>query len=334
MLNFDGTWGAVKSRIVVRAGLVLTAILSAAMLTGSNRPDRLIVYSNGGKAVYREVSGAIPTAIYETTADFITNGDAKLSPTNNYIAVVETREGVIPPGGYDYSVLPENNLVIIDTSGNIICSTGDNARKCSWSPDGKKLAYIAGTYIEGGLGFKTTGVYELDVPICIKKKIVKDYSHPVVNGDEGGGYDLSWAKHDSNLYVQEFPALGGNYLYDPKTGKTQQVAYKGIYFSPDGRYYLSIDPEGLRTSIYVTTTNEDITTRVRQRIKELPAGWVSGRPHHLLATISEYDIKRDAGSGEGKARAYPASKSPLRAQTFILYDVEKDSVEKEWIEQK
>jgi hypothetical protein len=321
-------------RIVLGIIVIVAVVITAVILAGDDRFDGPGAFSKNDKAVYLVKSRAETALIYETTADFIYSGNTKLSPTNDYIAVIETKRGVVPPGGIDYSILPENNLVIIDTFGNIICSTGDNARRYSWSPDGKKLAYIAGTYIEGGFGFRTTGVFLIDVPSCIKRKIVKDYPHPTADGDEGGGYDLNWAVHDSNLYVQEYPALGGNYSYDPKTGKTKQVAYKGIYFSPDGRYYFSLDPEVLQVDLYVTATNEDITSRVRQQIREIPAGWVPDRPHHLLSTIIEYDRKPEDTSGVHKARAFPAGKYPVKEKTFLLYDVEKDSVVKEWTEDK
>lgn len=320
----------------VGLGIIIAAaaIIAAVILAGDGRFDGPSVYTKGGKEVYYVKSRAETTTVYETTADFIYDSDAKLSPTHDYIAVIVTKQGVVQPRGHEYAVLPENNLIIVDVSGNIICSTGDNARVVSWSPDGTKLAYITGLFREEGIGFKPTGVYVIGIPDCTKVKVVRDYPRMSEDGYDGCGYDLNWALHDSVLYIQESSHWGGNYSYNPKTGKTQQVDYKGIYFSPDGRYYFSLDPEVLQVDLYVAATNEDITSRVRQRIKEIPAGWVPDRPHHLLSTLIEYDKKPEDTAGIRRPRAFPVGKYPVKLRTFLLYDVEMDSIVKEWTEGK
>jgi len=321
-------------QIILGVIALVAGIIGAVISAGGGSSKYPIVFTQNGKVVYLEKSKTDTIALYETSADIIYRGNTKMAPTNDYIAVIETKAGVVPFGGNDYSVWPENNLVIIDTSGNVICSTGDDARRCSWSPDGTKLAYITGLFREEGMGFKPTGVYILDIPDCIKVNVVRNYPHISEDGDEGYGYDLNWASHDSILYIQGLSHSGGNYSYNPRTGKTQQVDYRGIYFSPDGRYYFSLSPEVLQVDLYVTATNEDITSRVRQRIKEIPAGWVPDRPHHLLSTLIEYDKKLEDTAGVRRPRAFPAGKYPVKSKTFLLYDVEKDSIVKEWTERK
>lgn len=242
-----------------------------------------------------------------------------LSPNRRLISAIEPEDSV------------RNRMVIIDPQGKILYSIDDDVRRYVWSPDGSQIAYIAGTYYEGGVGFKTTGVYIFDLEDGGKKQITKDFPHPALQDFEGGGYDLNWALHDSNLYVQEFEPLGGNYRYNTKTGKTERVPYKGIHFSPDGKYYLALSSED-HPRLYVSSTNEEITDRAQSKLGYLPRSWMSDQKHHMLAVKVEYEPTPEDTISSGRPRAVVKGERKVIQKTFFIYDVEKDQVIKEWVE--
>ncbi|MFQ6008665.1 MAG: hypothetical protein ACE5K8_06905 [Candidatus Zixiibacteriota bacterium] len=239
-----------------------------------------------------------------------------VSPSDTIIAMLITKRGITPPGAHDYSVPPKNSLVFIDRDGNEIMTLDEDVRKFSWSPDGEKIAYIKGTYYEGGVGFKTTGVGIFDLKDKSKTQIKKDFPHKTIRGFEGGGYEINWARHDSNVYIQDFGYLDGIYRYNTKIGKSEKVDYKGIDFSPDGKYYKEI--EGIH--IYLTATNEDITSQLIARFgpewSRVSLNWVFNKGH-CLHVIRKTAVQKAEFSWE-----YPVVHN-------VLYDVEEDRVVKE-----
>ncbi|MDD3731053.1 MAG: hypothetical protein PHU88_01615 [candidate division Zixibacteria bacterium] len=266
--------------------------------------------------------------LYETDKDYISYRGVHISPNNKYIAVIETTEGYTPPEKYDYEILPKNSLVIIDTNGTVYYKIDDNVRKLSWSPDGTKLAYITGEYREEGLGFKSTGVFLFDLINGNKITVTKDFPHPSIKNYTGAGYDINWAVHDSNIYIKEYDKAGGNYVYDTKTRTTHQVPYKGIHFSPDGKYYIAINPED-DTYIYETATNQDISDEVKLAINSIPISWLPDREHHLQVVKLLYSdtLKYDS------VRIVVDNRK-IRGKRYIIYDVDKRVIVKEWVEEQ
>jgi hypothetical protein len=218
--------------------------------------------------------------IYETDKDFLK--EIRISPSDNSIALVVKEKGEseqVEGGWYELSVLPRNSMVIIDTGGNEIDVLEEDVRELSWSPDGEKIAYITGTYREGGVGFKTTGVWIYDLKHKTRTRIRKDFPHRQIEGIEGGGIEIAWAGHDNNIYIRDFDYLDGIYRYNTESGKSEKSDCKGIDFSPDGKYYIG---EG---KMYLTATNEDITDRLKTRFgpewSQFFMKWVFDRGHYL-----------------------------------------------------
>ena len=320
-----------------RTFFFITAILLLAVCLVLSSPEmkRTYVYFGGPdyfwkiskniedkKRLYRhDVSTNERKMIYETHKALIT--DIRVSSSDTIIALVVKEGGVTPPGEHDYSVLPKNSLVFIDVYGNEITTLDDDVRKLSWSPDGEKIAYIAGTYYEGGVGFKTTGVYIFDLRDKTKKQIKKDFPFEPLRGFEGGGYEINWARHDSNIYIRDFSYLGGIYRYDTTTGKSEKADYKGIDFSPDGMYYKAI--EG--THVYLTATNEDITSQLIAKFgpewSRVALAWVFDKGHclHVVNHILEPVVIGKFSSGKDRW-GYPVKHN-------VLYDVEEDRLVKE-----
>ncbi len=325
-----------KIMTLIPLGFCLCVFLVSSLIIGAgrNKERTRYLYSLDSKGIH-----TLDTKSNERKIIFDTSGlygvSFSLSPSDTILALLVTERGVTPPGAHDYSILPKNSLVFINSEGKEIRKLNEDVRKFSWSPDGEKIAYITGTYYEGGVGFKTTGVYIFDLRDGSKKQITKDFSYPTIEhrGKEftGGGYDLNWAVYDSNIYIQEFDYLGGNYMYNTKTGKTEKVTYKGIYFSPDGKYYLKLSSEDY-PHLYISATNQDITDQIKSRFGYLPQGWMPDQKHHMLAVKIDYEPSALDSIGSGKPKVMKKVERKIRQKTYFVYDVEKDQIIKEWIE--
>ncbi len=297
---------------------------------GVNRTSLSYLYFIDSKGIHR-----LDTTSNEKKVIFNTVGiyqvSLSLSPSDTVIALLVTKEGVTLPGEHDYSVLPRNSVIFITPEGKEIAKLEEDVREFSWSPDGEEIAYITGTYYEGGVGFKTTGVYIFDLKDGSKNQIVKEFTHPTIKDYEGGGYDLNWAVHDSNIYIQEFDYLGGNYMYNSKTGRTEKVPYKGVHFSPDGNYYLALPSEDF-PRLYVSTNNREITEQVKLKIGYLPQSWMVDQKHHMLVEKVDFEPSFEDTVKQGKPKVMVKGERKIRLKTFFIYDVEKDQIIKEWIE--
>ena len=271
----------------------------------------------------RNVDDNEVTLIYETDADYIV--DIRVAPSDTIIAILIEEEGVTPPGAHGYSVPPRSSLMFIDLDGNEIGAFDEDVRKFSWSPDGEKVAYITGTYYEGGVGFKTTGVGILDLRDFSQTSITADFPHRTIDGVVGGGFEINWARHDGNVYIEDFGYLAGRYKYDANAGKSEPVEYKGISFSPDGKYYILTVNEGTDGAhVFETSSNEDLTGLVVARFGYRPGSlasfnWVFDRGHilHYRSNAFEFDNEED--------RPKEIDSTPHN----VLYDLERDEVLKE-----
>ncbi len=316
------TTSAVISGAVL--GLLLLVFLAAEVIVGETSVSYL--YSIDSYGIHRQdVSTGSEKIIFNTTGMY--GVSFSLSPSDTAIAVLITKRGVVPPGAHDYSVLPKNSLVFIDPDGNEITRLDDDVRELSWSPDGEKIAYITGTYYEGGVGFKTTGVWIFDLGDGSKTPITIDFPHPELRGYEGGGFEINWARHDSIIYIRDFGYLAGIYRYDTRVGKSEKVDYKGIDFSPDGKYYSSYLAE-LGYHVYFTETNEPVTERVHARFKDLrfPPSWAPGHDHCLQVAEVGFLVEPYTPGRRGREVL------GIKQKKYTIYDIETDSIIKEWVE--
>jgi len=257
---------------------------------------------------------------------FDTRGMWKVSfsvaPGEEIIGVLVSERGVGSAGAHDYSVLPRNHMLFLDTAGDTIATLDRDVRKFAWSPDGSKLAFIAGTYYEGGIGFKPTNAGIFDIVDGSIRAITSDFPHESRNRYDGPGIEISWARHDGNIYIHDFDYGAGNYRYNVHSGKSEPVNYKGIDFSPDGTYYLGDwrAETNTRPRLYLTATNEDLTERLSTRFgaddSRMALYWRFDRGH-CLHVIREVYGKNVAGS------------SGISLDMNVLYDPETDRILKE-----
>ena len=243
---------------------------------------------------------------------------------------------VSPNGTLISAIEPEtetkNRLVIIDVDGKVIHVITDDVRRYEWSLDGGMIAYITGE-LDEDIGFRPTGAFIFDVVSGVSTPIVKDFPYPKDEKYKGIGYDLKWAAHDSNLYISEFPWYGGNYMYDAHTGKTTPVPYKGIYFSPDAKYYFDNNPEA-ESRLFVTASNEEITKRVQDRYGRRRWEWIPDMPHHIHAVMVEYESRPEDSLYKGRPRVWVKGARKVIQTTHQIYDVEREEVVKEWVEKE
>ena len=250
-----------------------------------------------------------------------------LSPSDTTIALLITESGYTPPEEHYSTELPKNHMVFTDTAGKEIARLDEDVRRYSWSPGGQKIAYITGTYYEGGVGFMVTGVGVFDLRSGAKTAINRTHPHPSLKDYEGGGYEIYWAPHDSSIYIEDFGYVGGSYRYDTKTGKTEQIPYLSVNLSPDGRYYIGPQGEGYDSlQLYRTATNDEVFERFWRRFGRPEArhsiNWVFDRGHVLHVTT------RQTVFAEGKEHTF-ANALGMEMTCNVLYDVEKDEIVKE-----
>jgi len=139
-----------------------------------------------------------------------------------------------------------SGIMIVDAKSNKEIAFFNYTRLYSFSPNGDAIVFFegpVGPYQGGPLPPKDEmGLWLYDFNRKTRKKI---------DTLGLGVMDLNWSEHDGNIYVY------GNkiYRYNVKSGKTEIVPYKGIYFSPDGKYYIFAPSEG-GASIYRTEDNQ------------------------------------------------------------------------------
>lgn len=188
-----------------------------------------------------------------------------ISPDIKYLASMQlhVREKQIRS---DYSV-PVNNLIIIDVSGNLVKLIDDDVRKFVWSPDGKKIAYITGTYRESKR-FKSTGTFLWDIEKRNKTQL-----------NEGSAY-IAWNVHDNRIYtLWNRNRFKGVLNYDENGEDERETDFKGIFFSNSGKYYYREGSEGGRNRLFGTSTNREISEQLNntmmQYVNEYRAAFIT-----------------------------------------------------------
>lgn len=310
--------------------MIIAIIVGLYAVVNADTSNDGTVFLVDARGVVKKNSSGSEKVIYRTDKSIRFRG-IKVSPNGEYLAFPETTEGTIAEGRGYYDILPRNNLVICNTEGIVLYSIDDDARKLSWAPDGGKIAYITGTFHEGGRGFRPNGIYIFDLTDGNKKPISKDFPHESLSGCLGVGYDLNWAAHDGNIYIQDADPCGGNYMYDTLSGTTQSVPYKGIHFSPDGKYYLALIFED-GNYVYEAATNLDISDEVKSAMPLIPFSWVPDRDHHLLSQKTEYLEHTKSGDPVESKQVYLTEDLQVKERRFILYDVDKRQIAEEWVE--
>jgi len=150
------------------------------------------------------------------------------------------------PSRYDEqgSWFVPRHLLVFSNDGKLN-RTIPRVQRYAWSPDGNRIACVTGTRYEG-FGFRADKLIVINTA---------NWSQRVL--EEGIAYqDIFWAAFDSMIYTTDYQHV---YRINPRTGKVEKTTYKGIYFSPDGKYYFGANYEGGGFAVYERQTNKNVT---------------------------------------------------------------------------
>lgn len=237
------------------------------------------------RVVVRDPTTGIDSEIYRSDGDIF--DDVALAPSGRYIAFIE----VVGPGG-----ARRQRLVVVELSSLTIRRFGESSiyaargiREYLWCCRPDTLAIVTGGLAdEGGVGESTTlprGLSLMDVRTGAATPI-EGLRFPV---------QLHWAAFDSSLYVKDSPVASAEargpvawpvYRYHVPTRSLSSTAYRGVFFSPDGKYYFDAGVyEASRSfKLFRATDNQDVTARLAVARYHLgpEGGWMPGADHVLL----------------------------------------------------
>jgi hypothetical protein len=187
-----------------------------------------------------------------------------LSPRLTRVAWLEW-EGV-PGGGR------RTELVIADDAGAIIRRGVWNAQATAWVGE-RVLAVIVGHPVEGGIGFRPTGAFLLDVGTGDTTQLQ----------GVGQPYRVQYAPFDSAVYLMSLTEGGVRVVRVPVGSRQGQVtSHLDLNFSPSGRYYLHTpDTRDPQTRVYQTTTDQEVDLKDVFSIGT-PVDWAFDTGHALL----------------------------------------------------
>ena len=180
--------------------------------------------------------------VYEQDDRAFFNDDIAASPTDRLLCAVSSSRDFIKKETEQPYV--DHELLIFSTGGDLLKRI-PHVQRYSWSPNGKQLACILGTKYEG-FGFAPDSLIVFNTT---------DWNKHVLN-PKVDYQDIYWASFDSMLYATNFRNV---YQINPKSGTIIRTDYKGIYISPDGKYYFRANYEGGTFGVYERKTNKDVT---------------------------------------------------------------------------
>jgi hypothetical protein len=126
-----------------------------------------------------------------------------------------------------------------------------NCQRLAWAPSGDELVYIAGRDHEG-FGFRSDSIYIIGIPgftVKVAMKIPKEIT-PI---------DISWAAHNSSIYIQGLGKGRPVWVLNRATRTLERTTFRGIHFSPSGKFYFYPGYEGESTRIYQALDNKIVS---------------------------------------------------------------------------
>ncbi|HEX9727411.1 MAG TPA: hypothetical protein VGA37_02765 [Gemmatimonadales bacterium] len=169
-------------------------------------------------------NGAVTDTIYRSSALHVF--DLTVAPSGRFVAMLE--------GGGRAGT--SNRLIVADGVGNTIHVVERDVRRHVWCCDGSQVAFITGSFAEGGdLGFTPTGAYLIDIERGTEERL--DVPSDV--------YELAWVAFDTALYFKTSRGYPGSSIvrYHPNSRKSVVTAYLDLRFSPSGTFYLHQFPD-------------------------------------------------------------------------------------------
>jgi hypothetical protein len=200
---------------------------------------------------------------------FIPYSTGAISPNGKFVAVWGFHPHMSrEKNGEGYSA---SELIVIDSKGKAVF-VKDSVAGYSWAPDSKSITWIEGITPE-----------RWEAPLSTRIGIYSIVKNSTIDLGRSRAVEIKWNSYDNRIYVLD----SGNvvYRYDPERHVKDRTNYKGIVFSPDGKYYFDEADGGGLYSVYDAGTNQKITLGIEKR-GMLPinnfADWVPYMNHSLV----------------------------------------------------
>jgi hypothetical protein len=258
-----------------------------------------------------------------------TIGLVKVSPSTNYVAVI-----LAPDDARDYHSV-ENNLKILNSSGEVLHNLNENVRYFDWSEDGKKIVLLVGRFYDGSIRFilEKILIYNLEN----NKKTIIPLPHEKANV-----YDIIWSPGDKSILLRTLGDLKV-YEYNLSSQKLSLTNLNDVNISPDGKYYYQRQDYVIGKDFVVfrikdnTKVNIDpqvstFNNRVQNEFGNL-IGWDPNNGHVLLFKKKIEDVefvdhiiqKENKTKGLDNLVLRDYKKRELKGIEYSFFDVEENT---------
>ena len=213
-----------------------------------------------------DVPTRTPRAIYRSAGRI--PDEVEVSPEGRYVSFIEA---VTSSSG-----VSRTRLVVIDPRGTMIRTIEDTpVGTYAWCCRSGIVAVIGGEHQERGhIGFTPETLRLIDITTG---------DADLLAGIEGVPYQLNWSVADSGLYIKTLPTGGTTrvYRYDARTRSVALTSRKGVFFSPDGRYYYDWYTAGEGFHLYRTVDDVEVTGELASQAFRYTR-WMPGAGHVLI----------------------------------------------------
>ncbi|RMI06750.1 MAG: hypothetical protein D6681_08270 [Calditrichaeota bacterium] len=241
--------------------------------------------------------------------------ELKVSPNQEYIAFIEMAKG--ETADREYSILPENQLRILDKNGRTVKVIKEDVRRFIWSPKGNRLALIAGSYYEGGIGFKPQRLFIFDIGTDRLDSLSIKYIP----------YEIYWSSVGNYLYGKTLQFIEDRNIFQFNLSSQQfkWTNFKDIWFSPDEKYYVHFpDQISYEFVLYESATNRDITRIIPPGIGS-PVRWISNSQNYFL-----FKKVHSTRTGKKIGAFKIITKEVINGVTYTVFDVDNRRIVKKW----
>jgi hypothetical protein len=265
-------------RFTITLAIVLALVASRSAWTHPHPPLVVKINPDNRTELLRlDLESRETTVLYRTTGHSIT--DARVSPYYSRVALLETDSTV--------AASSVNRLVVIDAEGRLLRTVDADVRRFVFSPNGRKLACIAGPFYPGGIGFRPKRAFIVDIDGAGEPRVLAGLEK---------AHDLNWltTSAEDSVYFKVLSDGDDRVLrWDETEQRLEESAHDAIRFSPDGKFVLRKPYETIEVGDCEPGAEDDSCLRVVERSsgKELLSlaaqqgtaqGWIYDRGHHLL----------------------------------------------------
>lgn len=165
----------------------------------------------------------------------------QIAPQRNLIGMIETCGDASPVAN---PVVWPRRLIALEKTGRVLKKI-EGVQRFSWSPNGAYIACILGEDTEG-FGFVPSDLVVVNTSTWKQKIIGRRIRYT----------DVSWAAFDSMIYVTDYHRV---YRVNPESGLTEKTERRGIFFSPNGKYYYNANYEGGSFAVFDAMDDRVVT---------------------------------------------------------------------------